>query len=163
MISLVLSPWYVLRCSSTMFRHWTITMFVPFPTKCTCYLYMRTPELLICRCQPQSVHHWCFIVASDTFHHDGYCTSIFDHAMHSSMMSCTNSIIDVQMPGQLWTSRICLSALPAITAARDIIRYVASHTLDDTSENNTQALALFHPTTCNYFWWLRSQIPSRIM
>ncbi len=163
MISLVLSPWYVLRCSSTMFRHWTITMFVLFPTKCTCYLYMRTPELLICRCQPQSVHHWCFIVASDTFHHDGYCTSIFDHAMHSSMMSCTNSIIDVQMPGQLWTSRICLSALPAITAAWVIIRYVASHTLDDTSENNTQALALFHPTTCNYFWWLRSQIPSRIM
>ena len=155
MISLVLSPWYVLRCSSTMFRHWTITMFVLFPTKCTCYLYMRTPELLICRCQPQSVHHWCFIVASDTFHHDGYCTSIFDHAMHSSMMSCTDSIIDVQMPGQLWTSRICLSALPAITAAWVITRYVASRlapTPTRPDKHYTRVLlALLTLTTCDPF------------
>jgi hypothetical protein len=75
-----------------------------------------------------------------------------------SMMSCTDSITDVQMSGQLRTSRICFLALPAITAAWVIIRYVASHTLDNTRENNTQALALFHPTTCNYFWWLQVNI-----
>ena len=154
--------WYVLRWRGTMFIQWNHNEVCTVPTKCACFPKMKTPELLICWCQPQSVPHWCFIVASDLFHR-------VDIINPSLTMRCTSaccpvlSIIDVQTPGQLWTFSICFVALPAITAARVFTRYVASHTLDDTSENNTQALALFHPTTCNYFWWLRSQIPSRIM
>ena len=150
--------WYVLRWLGTMFIQWNHNEVCTVPTKCACFPKMKIPELLICWCQPQSVPHWCFIVASDLFHR-------VDIINPSLTMRCTSaccpvlSIIDVQTPGQLWTFSICFVALPAITAARVFIRYVAIRLepkiqLEHTSEIHMN-LHCRTPSRVSRFRWSR--------